>query len=107
MPDVTVTAEAITNLSAMIESVNKQRSLLGLHVLRIDDPNDFERLMDEAIQVVDRAWELLYAIDTAFTMAKGVQGGRVYADLDGLEFIGHPLHGGIVKHRNGHVQVHT
>lgn len=106
MHDVTITPEAITNLSEMIGAVNKQRSLFGIHAMRSNSQDDLESLLDESIQVLDRAWEILYALDTALKMAREVQGGRVYADLDGLEFIG-GMSGGIVKHKDGRVQVHT
>lgn len=104
MHDVTVTSEAVSNIHKMVEDVEKKRVMFGVLLAggRLSETD----ALDKAIEGLDAAWALLHSLNTALEMARQVPNGRIYADLDGLEFIG-SMHGGIVNHGNGDIRVHT
>lgn len=105
MPDVTVTAEAIANMRAMFDRAEKAMWERDTAVIANIDA-DMADVAEAHAHTAAHLRALLTSLLTALELARQAPNGRVYADLDGLEFVG-VLHGGVVDHGNGDVRVHT
>lgn len=105
MHEVTITSEAIDNLHAMNARAHKAHVERETAIMANMDA-DLAEVLEDVRKHRDHIQSLLTSLLTGLDIARQVPNGRVYADLDGLEFRG-SLHGGIVDHGNGDIRVHT